>query len=189
MNADAELNAAVLWHAGIALDHSSLNLNSASHGVDDAAKLMSAPSPVLLTIAPVMHVDGRVDQIAAQRRQPRERTVLVRSNQPAVTDNVGDQDRSDLSGSRHRRPSGVRQISTNARRGRPLWVIDAIEPIGGRPRANGKRRHWLDLVHSPKRRPGRPLFAQSGRHCGAITGGFDPCAARRRPPARESHQR
>ena len=38
--------------------------------------------------APVMHGDGRVDQIAAQRPQPRQDAILVRAGEPAVADHV-----------------------------------------------------------------------------------------------------
>ena len=39
MNADAEDDAAILGHAGVALDHRVLNFDGAAHGVDDAAEL------------------------------------------------------------------------------------------------------------------------------------------------------
>ena len=62
---------------------------------------MRLPSPVRLTIAPVMRGDGGIDQIAAQRPEPRERALLVGAGEPAVADDIGDQDRSDLPGFRH----------------------------------------------------------------------------------------
>ena len=59
-----------------------------------------------------MRGDGGVDQIAAKAPQARERALLVRPGESAVTDNVGDQDRGELSGLGHssgspalRRPS------------------------------------------------------------------------------------
>ena len=39
MNADAELDAALGRHAGVALDHAVLHLDGAAHGVDHAAEL------------------------------------------------------------------------------------------------------------------------------------------------------
>ena len=39
MNADAELDAPVLRHAGVALDHAVLHFDRAAHGVDHAAEL------------------------------------------------------------------------------------------------------------------------------------------------------
>ena len=52
VNADAEDDAAILGHAGVALDHGVLNFDGAAHGVDDAAELDDAPSPVRLTMRP-----------------------------------------------------------------------------------------------------------------------------------------
>ena len=52
MDADAELDAPVGRHAGIALDHAVLHFDGAAHGVDDAAELDDRPSPVRLTTRP-----------------------------------------------------------------------------------------------------------------------------------------
>ena len=52
MNADPKDDAAILGHAGVALDHGVLHLDGAAHGVDDAAELDEAPSPVRLTTRP-----------------------------------------------------------------------------------------------------------------------------------------
>ena len=59
------------------------------------------PSPVRLKMAPIVHSDGRVDQIAAQRPEPCQREILIRAGKTAVSDNIRDQDRRDLPGSRH----------------------------------------------------------------------------------------
>ncbi len=48
-----------------------------------------------------MHGDGRVDQVAAQSPQPRERALLVRAREPAVADHVGREDRGKLPGFAH----------------------------------------------------------------------------------------
>ena len=53
MNADAELDAPVLGHAGIALDHGVLNFDGAAHGIDDAAELDDRPVAGALDDAPV----------------------------------------------------------------------------------------------------------------------------------------
>jgi hypothetical protein len=57
--------------------------------------------------APVMHGDSRVKQIAAQRPQSRQRAILVRSREPAVPDQIGDQDRRNFPGLAHGAPSGA----------------------------------------------------------------------------------
>ena len=100
MNADAELDAALGRHAGVALDHAVLHLDRAAHRVDHAAELDEAAVAGALDDAPVMRGDGGIDQIAAQPPEPRQRAILVRAGEPAVADDVGDQDRRDFPGSR-----------------------------------------------------------------------------------------
>ena len=43
-----------------------------------------------------MNGDGRVDEVAAQRPQPRQRALLVRAREPAVADHVSGEDRGKL---------------------------------------------------------------------------------------------
>ena len=62
---------------------------------------MMEPSPVRLTMRPRWTRDGRVDQIAAQRPQPRQGAILVGAGEPAVTDDIRDQDRRNFPGFRH----------------------------------------------------------------------------------------
>ena len=104
MDADAEHDAAVLRHAGVALDHGVLNLDRAAHGVDDAAELDDAAVAGALDDAPVMGGDGRIDQIAAQRAQARKDAILVRAREPAVADHVRAKDRRDFPGLAHCAP-------------------------------------------------------------------------------------
>ena len=49
-----------------------------------------------------MHGDGRVDQVAAQRAQPRQGAILVRAREPGIADDIGGQYRRDLPGLAHR---------------------------------------------------------------------------------------
>ena len=51
--------------------------------------------------APVMDGDGRIDQVAAERPQPRQRAILVRPGEPAIADDVGHQDRREFARFRH----------------------------------------------------------------------------------------
>jgi hypothetical protein len=104
MNADAELDAALGRHAGVALDHAVLYLDGATHGVDHAAELDEAAVAGALDDAPAMRGDRGVDQIAAQPPQPRQGAILIRASEPTVADNIGDQDRSDLPRFRHGAP-------------------------------------------------------------------------------------
>jgi hypothetical protein len=114
MNADAELNPALRRQARVALDHAVLHLDGAAHGVDDAAKLDEASIPSPLDDAAVMGGDGGIDQIAAQAPKPRQRAILIRPREPAVADDIRDQDRSDLRIPPLRTPLGIIQNSVKA---------------------------------------------------------------------------
>ena len=104
MDADAKLDAALGRQAGIALDHAVLHLDGAAHRVDHAAELDESSVAGALDHATVMHGDGGIDQIAAQRPQPRQDAILVRAGEPAVADDVGRQDRRKLSRTRSSSP-------------------------------------------------------------------------------------
>ena len=98
-------------YAGVALDEAGLQFDCAAHGVDHAAELDEAAVAGSLENAPVVHGDGRIDQIAAQRPEPRQRAILVRPGEPAVADNVRDQDRRDFPRFRHARPHAPGRIA------------------------------------------------------------------------------
>ena len=115
MNADPEFDAALGLQASVALDHAVLHLYGATHGVDHAAELDKNAVSGPLDDAPVVRVDGGIDQVAAQTPQPRQSAILVRAGEPAVADHVGDQDRRDLSRFRHAAPSGVVSITQKRR--------------------------------------------------------------------------
>ena len=55
--------------------------------------------------APMMSGDGGINQIAAQRPQSRQGSILVRAREPAVADHIGDQDRCNFPGLAHGAPS------------------------------------------------------------------------------------
>ena len=73
--ADPELDAALRRQARIAFDHAVLHLDGAAHGVNHAAKLDEAAVASPLDDASVMQGDGRVEQVAAQRPEARERAI------------------------------------------------------------------------------------------------------------------
>ena len=93
-------------HAGVALDHADLDFDRAAHGVDHAAELGDEPVARALDDTPVMRSDGGIDQIATEAPQARQGAILVRCGEPAVPDNVGDQDCSELARFPHGAPSG-----------------------------------------------------------------------------------
>ena len=104
MNADPEFDAALGRQASVPLDEAVLHLDRAAHRVDDAAEFDEAAVAGALDHATMMHGDGRIDQIAAQRPEPLQDAILVRSREPAVADDIRDQNRRDLPGLAHRVP-------------------------------------------------------------------------------------
>jgi hypothetical protein len=71
MNADPEFYAALGRQAGIALDEAILHLDRAAHGVHHAAEFDEAAVPSALDHATVMHGDGGINEVAAQRPESR----------------------------------------------------------------------------------------------------------------------
>jgi hypothetical protein len=112
MNADGKLDASLGRQTSVALDHSSLHLDRASHRVDHTAKLNENAVAGALDGAPMMRGDRRINQIAAHPPQPRQSAILVGAGEPAVSDDIGDQDRRDLADFGHGAPSRVMQNST-----------------------------------------------------------------------------
>ena len=110
MNADAELDAALRRQAAIALDEAGLHLDRAAHRVDDATELDDRAVASALDGAAVMGGDGGIDKVAAKAPQSRKRPLLVAPGEPAVADDIGDQDRRELSGFRSLRSPGERKI-------------------------------------------------------------------------------
>ena len=63
-----------------------------------------------------------IDQVAPKRPEAREGAILVRSREPAVADDVGDQDRRNFPGFGHSAPSRVMLNSTGKARGRASTI-------------------------------------------------------------------
>jgi hypothetical protein len=90
VDADAEFDPPLGWHAGVALDEAVLHLDRAADRVHDAAELDDGAVTGTLDYAAAMGGDGRVDQIAAETPKARKRPVLVRAGEPAVADDICD---------------------------------------------------------------------------------------------------
>ena len=101
MDADPKFDALVGRDLGVALDHRPLDFNGAVHCVDDTAEFDDAAVARALDDAAVMHRDGRIDQVAAKRPKASEDPVFIRTRKPRVADDVGHQDRRELSGLAH----------------------------------------------------------------------------------------
>ena len=82
MDANPKFDALVRRDPSVALDHRSLDFNGAVHRVDDTPELDNCAIAGALDDASVVHGDDRVDQVAAERPQPRKNPVLVGSGQP-----------------------------------------------------------------------------------------------------------
>ena len=91
MNANPELDAALGGQARIALDRAGLDFDRAAHRIDDAAELDDDAVPGALDGAATMDGDCWINQIAARRAQSRQRSIFVRTREPAIADDVGDQ--------------------------------------------------------------------------------------------------
>ena len=101
MDADPKFDALVRRDLSIALDHRPLDFNGEVHRVDDTPELDNCAIAGALDDASVVHGDDRVDQVAAQRPEPRQNPVLVGSGKPRIADDVGHQDRRELSSLAH----------------------------------------------------------------------------------------
>src|ERR1700730_7937749 len=104
MDADAKLDAALGWQAGVPLDHAILYFDGTTHGVDYAAEFNETSVTGALHYAPVMDGDGRIDQVAPQRPESRQGSILVRAGKPAVADHVGGENRGELPSFGHEFP-------------------------------------------------------------------------------------
>ncbi len=112
MNADTELDAAILDDAGVSFDHSILHFDGAPNRIDNAAKLDQRPVTGALEDTSVVHGDGRVNEIAAQSAEPRQGAILVRAGEPTETDHVGGENCREFAFFRHRSLSGVQSSTT-----------------------------------------------------------------------------
>ena len=81
MNANPEFNTAIFRYAGVAVDHRVLNLDGAAHGIDHAAKLDRAPSPVRLNTRPLC-----TEMVGSMRslRKARSRAKVRSSSTPSA---------------------------------------------------------------------------------------------------------
>ena len=118
MDADPKFDALVGRDPGIALDHRPLDFNGAVHCVDDTPELDNCAIAGALDDAAVVHGDGRVDQVAAQRPEPRKNPVLVGPGKPRIADDVGHQDRRELCEFRPRRYAAATVSAVSGRPGK-----------------------------------------------------------------------
>src|ERR1700722_8375197 len=102
MNADPELNAALGRQAGVALQESMLQLDRAAYGVDHAAKFDDEAVARALDHTSSMDGDRRLDQVAPQRAQARQDSILVGARQSRVADDIRHENRRQFARLSHR---------------------------------------------------------------------------------------
>src|SRR5208282_6815482 len=91
IQANKPISKTVSGQAGVALSQAATHFHGAADGLDYAAKFDERAVAGPLDDPPVVDRDCRVDEVAAQSSQPRQRQLLVSARQPAVADDVGDQ--------------------------------------------------------------------------------------------------
>ena len=107
MDADAEFDAALGRQAGVALGEAMLQFDRAAHGVDDAAKFDNGAVARALDHPAAMDGDRRLDQVAPERAQTRQDTILVGARQPREADDIGHENRRQLARFSHPGPPRV----------------------------------------------------------------------------------
>ena len=80
-------------HARVAFDDRVMHLDGATHRIDRGTKLDESAVHRTLYDARLVDPDRRVDQIAPQRAEPRERAIIVDVGLPAESYHVGGEDR------------------------------------------------------------------------------------------------
>ncbi len=130
MNADAEHDALVRRQVRIAHGHAILHLDCAAHRVDHATEFDDASVPGALDDADVVLGDRGVDEITSERSEPSKRTILVGAGEPGVPDNVGHENRRELSALAHR--ASLHPETSTERPSNHCAAVDAKQPsLGG----------------------------------------------------------
>ena len=93
IDADAELDAPLGRHIGIALGHLALHLDRAAHRIDDAGEFDQHAVAGGFDDAAAMLRDLGIDEFAPDRLQRRERAFLVVAHQPRIAGDIGRQNR------------------------------------------------------------------------------------------------
>ena len=97
---------------GVALDHAVLHLDGAAHSIDHAAELDEDAVAGALHHSPVMHGDGRINQVAPERPQPRQSAIFIGAGEPAEANHISCQYCREFAGLGHHCPSVTSDIST-----------------------------------------------------------------------------
>ena len=96
VDADAELDAAVVLRGAVAVGHAGLDGDGAAHRLDGAGEIDQQAVAGALDDAAAVRRDMGFDELAEMRLEPAQRAFLVVPHQPAVADHVGRQDGREL---------------------------------------------------------------------------------------------
>jgi hypothetical protein len=92
IDADAKLDPLLLWHAGVALRHATLDIEGTAHRVHYAAELGQQPISGLLDNPAAVFGNLRVDKRAQMVLELGVRAFLIQASQPAIASHIGRQD-------------------------------------------------------------------------------------------------
>ena len=92
MDADAELDAALRRHVGVARGHAALNIHRTTYGIHHADELNDHPVAGGIDDAPTMPGDFGINQFFAVCLELAKRALLVGTHQPAVSSDIGRED-------------------------------------------------------------------------------------------------
>ena len=86
---DTELDAPLVRHSDVAFGHLLLNLDGATHRIDNAGELDQQPVASRLNNAAAMLLDLWVGKLASQLLQRSESAFFVRSHQTRIASDIG----------------------------------------------------------------------------------------------------
>ena len=136
MDADAELDPLLGRQSDVALDHAALHFDCAAHRVHDAPEFDDRAIARTLDDAPAMNRNDGVDEIAAKGSQAREDAILVRAREPAISNDVRDQNRRKFSGLGHCAVLDSQHASTKDDRSPPKRILDRTQVAASLPHDN-----------------------------------------------------
>ena len=108
VDADAKLDASIVWLVGIAANHSALDFGGATHRVHDTPEFREKTvAGVFDHTAPLLG-DLRIDQLGEMRPHALVRALFVGAHQARVAGHIGGEDRGETADSGHCSPGATK---------------------------------------------------------------------------------
>jgi hypothetical protein len=95
---DAEPDPTLFGHLGLTVNHPTLDLNGAAHGIHDTRKLGQQAVAGVLHNPAVVLCDLWLDYLMKVGLEPRVRTLLILAHEPRITGHVGGKDCGEAAG-------------------------------------------------------------------------------------------